>query len=813
MITQLSTSSQELLKQAQWIWPGHRLFDLYNLFAKFRKDVDLPRAPESAVLAITADQGYRLWINGKYVTRGPARGYQAHWPFDTVEIAPYLVKGRNIFAVEVYNPGHSTFCYHSQNSAGLLCAVAIDGLTVLSDATWRCVRETARKRDTALYSTQLFHQEHIQGSLYDRKWLSSPQPPRGWLGPEASPFGVMPWHSLEERGIPQLREVPRKAVQEVSRAEATTPRRYKGLRNITEGMSAAVQGAPWFLLNKDPSPGLDAIGLPAAGKGRFQAVVLDMGQTVVGPVSLKVANGQANVVVDLFFFEMLDEAGAPVIPYPALCHTSMANRLTLKTGVTACDFFHVLGFRYVAVLIHESTTQVTFDLTVADTGYPYRPIGTFECSDPLVNAIWKACHRTEEVCSLDSYVDTPWREQAQWWGDAHVQFRNTMTMDWDPRLMRRGLLSIVGQRLPNGLTYGNAPTMAHNCVLPDYSLFWLISLHDYYARTLDSSVFDENQDAITQLLGYFETEAPTRDGLLSCDQRYWLFLDWSSLEKKGTPTLFSMWYLHALRCMVRLYQVAGNQPKVHDLEEKARRLEAQIVELTFDPARGLFHDGYAQDGSLLGTHSVHVQTLAIRLGLKPEHHKTMLTQRIVPYLEGSPLEVATPSAYWATFVLSVARTQGLEGLVLDFVRRRWAPMAVHGTTFEVFGPEEKLGSQDESGATTAAWGNFSASHAWSAHPLFHLTEMLGGVTEVPETPARVRYRPWFPQDMQYVAVTVPHPLGAIQSRWNREGETIRVQLVLPQGVEAEVGLPGFEGFVSGTFEHVTPSPSTTKIGS
>ena len=80
------------------------------------------------------------------------------------------------------------------------------------------------------------------------------------------------------------------------------------------------------------------------------------------------------------------------------------------------------------------------------------------------------------MCSLDAFVDTPWREQAQWWGDARVQAWNVFHLNGDTQLFRRGIAQIAAQTLPNGLTYGHAPTMAHECILPDFTLIWLITL-------------------------------------------------------------------------------------------------------------------------------------------------------------------------------------------------------------------------------------------------------------------------------------------------------------------------------------------------
>src|SRR5690606_3717869 len=104
-----------------------------------------------------------------------------------------------------------------------------------------------------------------------------------------------------------------------------------------------------------------------------------------------------------------------------------------------------------------------------ETIYPIEPVGRFESDDALLADIHRICVRTQRVCMLDAYVDTPWREQAQWWGDARVQSQNTFHLASDPRLLRRGIRKIAEQRVPNGLTYGHAPTIAHNCILPDYS--------------------------------------------------------------------------------------------------------------------------------------------------------------------------------------------------------------------------------------------------------------------------------------------------------------------------------------------------------
>lgn len=100
-----------------WIWPEHHKWDLLNSYALFRKSFELPRVPAKAPLFITADQSYQLYVNGVYVCRGPARGFQKHWPYDEVDVCAHLRKGRNVIAVRAHNPGFSNFQYLTEGYA------------------------------------------------------------------------------------------------------------------------------------------------------------------------------------------------------------------------------------------------------------------------------------------------------------------------------------------------------------------------------------------------------------------------------------------------------------------------------------------------------------------------------------------------------------------------------------------------------------------------------------------------------------------------------------------------------------------------
>jgi hypothetical protein len=100
-------------------------------------------------------------------------------------------------------------------------------------------------------------------------------------------------------------------------------------------------------------------------------------------------------------------------------------------------------------------------------------------------------------------------------------------------------------------------------------------------------------------------------------------------------------------------------------------------------------------------------------------------------------------------------------------------MAEHGTTWENFAPHRA----DE-----------SHPHAWSAHPLYHLMQIVGGITQSAPAWKEITFRPTFYGD--HSQTVVPTPNGPIESSWKKDGTQIRVELKLPPATQALVILPG-----------------------
>ena len=169
---------------------------------------------------MTADSRYKLFVNGRYVASGPARGFQSHWPYDELDIAPYLKRGRNVIAASVLCFGRGNFSHISKDSGGFILIGKAGAVDFSTGGDWRVRRDRGYLRHTTQVSLQVGFEEFYDARLEDGSWLESsydehdkpiaPDDPGRiddrWRDPVVRPAGCMPWPAVEPRMIPMLHE-------------------------------------------------------------------------------------------------------------------------------------------------------------------------------------------------------------------------------------------------------------------------------------------------------------------------------------------------------------------------------------------------------------------------------------------------------------------------------------------------------------------------------------------------------------------------------------------------------------------------------
>jgi len=774
------------LRSARWIWPrhpgtgSHAELYLHNLHAQFRHVFELADVPERAPLFITADKAYKLWVNGRYVCRGPARGYQQHWPFDEVDLAAVLQTGRNLIAVEAYNPGCNTFQYLFQTQARLICAARWGATQIASGAGWQMRRSSAHRRATARLSVQMDYQEHVDLARLEPDWRDDPD--ADFAGAQEGPgqalsFENACYQSVEPRGIPLLAE--RLCAPQVASVHGRGPclPEYRTTSNLYQHYLAEHPGIVWTAAAVDQQRRDDGLHLeiPAPRDGELSAVAIELDEYRVGTVQIAVDGADGGELVDILADEDLVDSRPP--RRAVNCELALGMRLALRPGHNEHEFFHLVSGRLLTVLLRDARKPLRLRVSFRSAGYPFAMRGSFASSDAELDGIHDICRRTQQLCALDAYVDTPWREQAQWWGDARVQARNTFYLDGDARLFARGIRQIAQQAGPYGLTYGHAPTGAYNCVLLDFLLTWIVTCYDHWWQTGETALAREQLPRIREVLGYFHSErARGPHGLLCSDPSFWLFEDWSTLYKGRVPTFLNLWYLYALRHLVVLLRALDEPGEADAIASEAEQHQALLLDTLVDPTSGMFCHGLDDDGAPVAGGSVHDQCLALLLDLLPDAHGRMLDHYLLPYLRGDELDCPVPSAFWATYALEAAIAHGRQHEALTCIRERWRPMLATGTTWEIFDWGED--------------GGWTASHAWSAHPSYHLVDLLCGTRQLAPAWRRIRLEPCFVDELEHVQARIPAPPGDIVCGWRREDGKLHYDFELPDGVEAELALPG-----------------------
>ena len=334
--------------QAQWIWlPAEAPI---SPVACFRKEITLAEAPRQVTAWISADTKYRLWINGKLVSRGPvdigrdyAGGTTGRWFYDARDLTPFFRQGTNVIAAEVFREWPIGFTV-SRGYPGFLfeSGVALPGqakLTIKSYGTWRGSPA-----------------EHFPTpTTYD-----AGREPAGWRLPGFDDSQWRPcvpagdhWTPIVASEIPQLMEgsYPVQRIDQVTGAVA---------------------------LQADGS-------LRATGDGSFR-VVFD--RVLSAYPTLKVSGGRG-VVLSIRAQHACDVilgAGEQTFEFPFMTEIAPA---------------------YTVILSKVNVPVEISDVGANFTSQPVEYRGTFACSDERLNAIWKVSRWAVQICQQTHHLDSP----------------------------------------------------------------------------------------------------------------------------------------------------------------------------------------------------------------------------------------------------------------------------------------------------------------------------------------------------------------------------------------------------------------------
>ncbi len=758
--------------------------DLINVFVHFRRTFTLKKQPGRAEICVTADAAYQLFVNGRYVCRGPARGWQIAWPFDRVDIAPFLRRGKNVVAALAYNPGVHTCKYLHQGWAGFILAGRAGGVDLATGPEWRARRSPGHLRNLSRLSAQMEFQEHFDARR-DDAWHSIGYDDGRWDKPFPYKSGVDPWPNFSERGIPLLREALAAPAAVVLRAAGRSrPPMECVVRNYLAERRA------WRRVEQTGGARQSAkIITPPLPAQAFCSYVVDFGVEVTGCVRLAAAGGRGGEIFDCIATERL-KAGAPQVfdPDKHLGRApAVAVRIILAKGATHYENFHYWGFRYLVVTVRGPAPRLELRLGVRSVGYPLTGIANFKTSSARLNRIFESCYRSQQCCMTDAYMDCPSYEQAMWWGDAHVQSFATHYLSNDNRLFRRGIEIMARHKSPAGVLYGLAPAPLFNWVMPDYTLSWIWSHWEYCWRTGDIRLFRQLAPEIESIMAYYPSFLDAKRGLLRTDDRWLLLLDSSPVCRGPVSTLYNMFYLKALQDLAKLYGAAAKAGLAQEYRRRAAAIARALRAGLFDRQARAFYGGLDRSGKPLADPGVLCDAFAVLTDIMPENNH-IFGRRLAEMCAGA-IGTDTPNIGMGMFyVFEAMKKAGYNRPVLECIDRLWGEMNVaRGETATL---EHWWTRPNEGG---------SRCHAWSAHPIVHFFNILLGVTQTDMAWRRMRFAPVLALTDR-VGGQVPTPHGIIEAGWRIAGGQAEIRLQVPAGITAEIEIGRIRTTQKGPFE-------------
>ena len=144
---------------------------LKNLHMLTRRTIALDTVPESAVIRISADDYYKLYVNGRFVCQGPAQGYYFAYNYNEIDLTAFLCEGENEILIDVYYQGLINRAYNSgDRRMGVIAEILTDKeCLVATGQEWEyCMSEAYTVTHTVGYDTMFA--ENFDSRFTPREW-------------------------------------------------------------------------------------------------------------------------------------------------------------------------------------------------------------------------------------------------------------------------------------------------------------------------------------------------------------------------------------------------------------------------------------------------------------------------------------------------------------------------------------------------------------------------------------------------------------------------------------------------------------------
>lgn len=691
---------------------------------------------------LSADERFRLFVDGAAILVGPERGDSSNWRFHTVDID--LGPGDHWIAAQIWSLGAKRA--YSQATAAPGFILDADGRwhdrLATGVAAWQC-----RLLDAFAFEDQpdgLFTGARavVDGTRMAWGWELGagdgfvPAEPGGYGYSARSGVGFEPPVLTPARLPPQVDE--RLGNGTAVLVDALGDRDGRAVADPAKDRPEERSAWQAWLDGRSP------LELPA---GSIRRCLIDFGTyRCVWPVLHAAGSGGQ---VRLRFTEALFQAGErdPFLGKDKGDRRDWQGKYlrgqgpVWRTAPGAVRIYETLDWecgRYLEIVAAAGTAPLRLErLVQRSTGYPFSDDGSFACDDPRLDQLRTLAVRTMRVGTHETYCDCPYYERLQYVGDTRLEVLVTYCMQLDDRLPRQAIDAFAVSRLANGLVHSRAPARGVQ-VIPPFALWWIHMLADHAQWRNDPAYVASHLPVARGVIDAWWAWR-NRDGLIETPDG-WNFVDWVPEWSSGMPAgadrgvsaILNWHFVWTLDLAAKLEDSLGDPETAALYRRRAAALVAAL-EPCWDEARGRWRDAPGSDVS-----SEHVQCLALLSGRLDGVRASRTTTSLLD--DG---DLARTTIYFTHYLFEAYRLIGRPDRFFDRLGL-WHDLAERGLTTTPETPEPSR----------------SDCHPWGAHPLYHFAAGVAGIRPDSLGFASVAIHPQ-PGPLRWLSAQVPHPAGSI----------------------------------------------------
>ena len=602
---------------------------LCNRHILFRKKVVLEKASK-AILKITADDYFKLYINDVYVTQGPPPSYPDHYYFMEIDVTPFLKEGVNTFAVHNYYQGLINRVWVSGDLRSMFwCELYLDGkVALVSDESWLTATHTGYS------SCGIIGYETAFAERYDS--------------------------SAKEVGF------------------------EKELFDDSQWKPASIYKQTDYILQKSPIQPLSVyLKKPIYTERKGEVLFVDFGQEMVGYLRAKAKGKQGDKVL-LRFGEELNPDGS--VRFDMRCNCRYEEEWILSGKEDVLDQFDYKAFRYCEIMIPEGASVRDVEMQVRH--YPYEKKAVYETDNEQLRKVLQLCENTIKYGTQEVFVDCPTREKGQYLGDVCVSGRAQCVLTGDTTLIKKAIIDFCGSAfICKGVMAVSTSSFMQE--IADYSLLLPALILWVYKRDNDKDFLRLTFPYITGVYEYF-MQYSQEDGLIEGVKEKWNLVDWPDnlrdgynfpLTKPISPgkhNVLNAFWIGFLKAYQDICEILGEAVNI-----AIDNVEKSFINAFYNKETGLYCD------STQKTHSaVHSNVLPLLFDIGMSETKE---RKIVEYI--CQKKLTSMGVYMAYFTLAALMKHGerekAELLATD--KGAWLNMLEEGatTTFEAWGKNQK----------------------------------------------------------------------------------------------------------------------------